>query len=179
MNDRRKAELFDDVLRWLDESIHDSTDFMYVTENKIGITHEEMKELGYYGDEENDDGGMAECPDEEEECFSDCPCRCFECEHACECGLDSSIPCSPDCVNITRDGKVRIGECMLRQCGAADIVANAVLEKSPHGTVTFSDGTGKFPESYTEGDAVIFTGLFGKVVDYPFRLDAGTYYSCH
>lgn len=170
VNNNRKAELFDAMLKWLDRTLEPS-DFRNVAEEELGIWHSEMKELGYYRDEpgENDD--------DSDECFPGCPCRCCECEHAAECALDREIPCSPDCVNITHDGKVRIWECMHGQCGAADIVANAVLEKEPHGVVVWSDGRGKFPESYTEGDGKIFAGLFGKAVAYPFRLDVGTYYS--
>ena len=91
--------------------------------------------------------------------------------------LDSEIPCSPDCLNITKDGKVRIGECMRRQCGAADIVANAMLKMMPHKSLIFTDGSGVFPESYTERDAKILTSCCGEIADYPFELERRTYYS--
>lgn len=54
MTNNRKNELFEAMLAWIEKNFNDSTDFQNVTENEIGITHREMKELGYYSDEEDE-----------------------------------------------------------------------------------------------------------------------------
>lgn len=49
-----------------------------------------------------------------------CGKPCAEC--ASPCGLDESIPCSPDCPNLSEDGMPSGDEC--RGCDAADYYAS-------------------------------------------------------
>ena len=39
---------------------------------------------------------------------------CCDCSTGCD--LDDSIPCSPDCENLTQDGNILIGNCLKAQC---------------------------------------------------------------
>ena len=48
------------------------------------------------------------------------PCNnaraCCDCQHPCR--LDESIPCSPDCENLTDDGIVLLAQCIADGCDA-------------------------------------------------------------
>lgn len=43
-----------------------------------------------------------------------CGNKCNRCKKPC--GLDSKIPCSPDCENLTKDGNIKIRECLKANC---------------------------------------------------------------
>ena len=51
-----------------------------------------------------------------------CGNDCCECETSC--GLDESIPCSPDCENLTRNGRIRVKKCIEDGCDAIKSVFN-------------------------------------------------------
>lgn len=42
-----------------------------------------------------------------------CGKKCGDCNG---CSLDETIPCSPDCENLTKDGKIHIRECLNSGC---------------------------------------------------------------
>lgn len=39
-----------------------------------------------------------------------------ECGDCAGCALDERIPCSPACENLTKDGKIKIKECLREKC---------------------------------------------------------------
>lgn len=39
-----------------------------------------------------------------------------ECSQCSGCSLDDRIPCSPDCENLTEDGKIQIKKCLKAGC---------------------------------------------------------------
>lgn len=43
-----------------------------------------------------------------------CKQKCSECKK--DCSLDQQIPCSPDCENLTEDGKIKIRGCLESGC---------------------------------------------------------------
>lgn len=43
-----------------------------------------------------------------------CGNRCYDCEHECE--LSMTIPCSPNCDNLTEDAKIKIKNCLEEGC---------------------------------------------------------------
>lgn len=46
--------------------------------------------------------------------------KCSECSTSC--ALDMSIPCSPDCPNLTSDGMIFTKKCIESGCDAINIV---------------------------------------------------------
>lgn len=59
-----------------------------------------------------------------------------ECSNCRGCELDKVIPCSPDCENLTEDGKIKIKECLEAGCDEVKYILDAenlsneeVLEK--------------------------------------------------
>lgn len=43
-----------------------------------------------------------------------CGKNCSDCKNPCK--LDETIPCSPDCENLTKDGKIKITKCLEDGC---------------------------------------------------------------
>lgn len=59
-----------------------------------------------------------------------------ECSHCRGCELDKMIPCSPDCENLTKNGKIKVKACLESNCeevkcilGAEDLSDEEILEK--------------------------------------------------
>lgn len=48
-----------------------------------------------------------------------CKKVCADCKG---CALDRSIPCSPDCENLTLDGKIKLGHCVAEKCDVLESV---------------------------------------------------------
>ena len=48
-----------------------------------------------------------------------CKLSCGACSG---CRVDEAIPCSPDCENLTLDGKIHIKRCVAEQCDALECV---------------------------------------------------------
>ena len=71
-----------------------------------------------------------------------CGRSCSDCRG---CKLDALIPCSPDCDNLTEDGKIRIKECLESGCQEVKYVFD---------TKDLSDEE--------------FIAKFGEVTDYPY-----------
>ena len=49
-------------------------------------------------------------------------CRCADCRTFCR--LDESMPCSPDCDNLTEDGKILIEKCLQDKCEEVKYIFN-------------------------------------------------------
>lgn len=45
-----------------------------------------------------------------------CGEKCGESDKCSHCYLDMNIPCSPDCENLTVDGKIHITKCLMSGC---------------------------------------------------------------
>ena len=45
-------------------------------------------------------------------CGGECGCM----DKCKKCGLDLSMPCSPSCENLTRDGMIKIASCLADKC---------------------------------------------------------------
>lgn len=63
---------------------------------------------------------------------------CCDCKKPCR--LDEAIPCSPDCENLTEDGRILVGKCLQAKCeevkyifGMPDAADEEVLKQ--YGTV--------------------------------------------
>ena len=52
-----------------------------------------------------------------------------DCSECYGCDLDSSIPCSPSCENLTEDGMIKIAECLKAECKEVKYIFD-VLEKT-------------------------------------------------
>lgn len=68
---------------------------------------------------------------------------CSECKTYCD--LDLSIPCSPDCENLTEDGKIKVAECLKEKCEEVKYIFN-------------------MPEATDEEILV----AYGEITDYPY-----------
>lgn len=53
-----------------------------------------------------------------------CGKSCSECENPC--ALDEMISCSPDCANLTVDGKINIKGCLVAKCETVKYVFDVV-----------------------------------------------------
>lgn len=71
-----------------------------------------------------------------------CGKDCGECKG---CELDEMIPCSPDCENLTEDGKIKVKQCLESGCEEVKVIFHA--------------------ESLSDEE---FIKKFGEVADYPF-----------
>lgn len=47
---------------------------------------------------------------------------CCDCSRGCK--LDASIPCSPDCENLTHDGKILLEKCLQEKCEEVKYIFN-------------------------------------------------------
>lgn len=71
-----------------------------------------------------------------------CGKDCSECKG---CKLDEMIPCSPDCKNLTEDGKIKVKECLAAKCEEVKYIFN-VLSLSDEEIIA----------------------KFGEIMDYPY-----------
>lgn len=53
-----------------------------------------------------------------------CGGKCSTCLRTCS--IDQAIPCSPDCENLTTDGKIKVEECLNSGCDEIKSVLDMV-----------------------------------------------------
>lgn len=68
---------------------------------------------------------------------------CSECKENCY--IDGAIPCSPDCENLTEDGKIKVAECLKSGCEEVKYIFDMV----------------------NSSDAEII-GEYGEIAEYPY-----------